>query len=68
MEIKIDVCPFCNGTEFISAYQTAGGSLQSEERLLGGADLKHIICRNCGSVVRSYVENPEKLLKKKDRR
>lgn len=39
MEIKIDVCQFCNGTEFISAYQTAGGSLQSEERLLGGADL-----------------------------
>ena len=28
----------------------------------------HSICRNCGSVVRSYVKKPEKLLKRKDRK
>ena len=34
----------------------------------GGIGLYHSVCRNCGSVVRSYVKEPEKLLKRKERR
>ena len=35
---------------------------------LGGVSLYHSVCRHCGSVVRSYVKDPEKLLRRKDRK
>ena len=61
-------CPFCGGIEFIEAYQTAYGAVTAVSNQWGGSALYHQICRSCGSVVRSYVKNPEKLLKKKDRK
>ena len=57
--------PYCRGTEVIGAYQS---SVTAVDNIWGVANLYHSICRNCGSVVRSYVKEPEKLLKKKDRR
>lgn len=59
--IKDEKCPYCGGTEFIRAESNAFTTLC-------GQPLRHVICRRCGSVVRSYIENPEKLLNKKDRR
>ena len=67
MDIKIARCPFCGGNEFIEARQIQGEAYVSAQALFG-QELKHTICRNCGSVVRSFVEYPENLLKKKDRR
>ncbi len=60
-------CPFCGGTEMIEAYQTGYGSVTALSNKLGGVSLYHTICRDCGSVVRSYVKDPEKLLKRRDR-
>ena len=62
------VCPYCGGIEFIEAYQDYYGAITAVENKLGGCALYHSVCRNCGSVVRSYVKDPEKLLNKKDRR
>ena len=67
MKVQIDRCPFCGGSEFIEAKQMQGEAYVSGEALLG-QQLHHTICRDCGSVVRSYVDNPEALLKKKNRR
>ena len=67
-KIKMVKCRFCGGTEFITAYQTGYARVDSTESLLRSADLYHTICRDCGSVVRSYVKDPEKLLSRKDRR
>ncbi len=61
-------CPFCGGTEMIEAVQSAYGAVAAVGNALGGAPLYHSICRGCGSVARSYVRDPEKLLKRKDRR
>ena len=61
-------CPFCGGTEVIESWQGGYGAVTAVSNKWGGAGLYHSICRNCGSVVRSYVKEPEKLLKKKDRR
>ena len=69
-------CPFCGGTEMIKCntdgYATASVRVSAVNNMwgsiLGGPVLYHTICRNCGSVVRSYVKEPEKLLKRKDRR
>ena len=67
MNIQLQRCPFCGGVEFIEAKQIQVEAYVSGEALFGQR-LNHTICRNCGSVVRSFVEDPEKLLKKKDRR
>jgi ribosomal protein L37E len=67
MKIQIDRCPFCGYGEFIEATH-CGVEANVSGGAMFGQELKHLICRHCGSVVRSYVEEPEKLLKKKDRR
>ena len=61
-------CPYCGGTEMIKAYQSGYAVICASSNKLGGTALYHTVCRSCGSVVRSYVREPEKLLKKKDRK
>ena len=61
-------CPYCGGTEFVEAFQAAYGAVSATNNKLGGRPLYHSICLKCGSVVRSYVKEPEKLLKRKDRK
>lgn len=63
----VKVCPYCGGSEIILAFQTAYGAITAVQNKLGGCALYHSVCRNCGSVVRSFVKEPEKLLKRKDR-
>lgn len=64
----VTACPYCGGTEMIEAYQDAYGAVTAKGNAFGGCRLYHSVCRNCGSVVRSYVRDPEKLLRRKDRR
>jgi len=61
-------CPYCGGAEMIQAEQNGYAAIVATSHPLGGRTLMHSICRACGSVVRSYVKEPEKLLKRKDRR
>ena len=61
-------CPYCGGSEIIEAYQSAYGSITAVSNMWGGANLCHSVCRGCGSVLRSYVKEPEKLLKRRDRK
>ena len=68
MDIKITECPFCHGNEFVEAKQTGYAAISGSKNMWSSEDLYHLICRRCGSVVRSYVKDPEKLLKKKDRK
>lgn len=66
-KVRITVCRYCGGTEFITAFQSGYASLTSAESLFKFTKIYHTICRDCGSVLRSYVVNPEKLLSRKDR-
>ena len=61
-------CPYCGGTEMIETFQGAYGAVAATSHKLGGVSLYHSVCRHCGSVVRSYVKDPEKLLRRKDRK
>ena len=63
-DLKPESGPFCNGNEFIEAKQSGYACISG----WSSQDLYHLICRRCGSVVRSYVKDPEKLLKRKDRK
>lgn len=62
-KIKITECPFCGGTEFVKGVQNwhslmfpCNGSIWGT-----GQEIRHIVCKRCGSVVRSYVLEPELL-------
>jgi Fe2+ or Zn2+ uptake regulation protein len=68
MDIQVTECPFCHGNEFIEGKQEGYAQITSKHSAWYSGVLHHVICRRCGSVVRSYVKDPEKLLKKKDRK
>lgn len=63
----VQKCPYCGGIEVIESLQNGYATITATNNIWGGVGLYHSVCRNCGSVVRSYVKNPEKLLKRKDR-
>jgi predicted nucleic-acid-binding Zn-ribbon protein len=63
MNNTIKFCPYCSGTQFITGRQDGYGAVVPAGALsLKSQKLYHVICLNCGSVVRSYVENPSKLV------
>jgi hypothetical protein len=68
VDVRVSECPYCHGSEFIEGKQEGHAQMTSCASTWYSVDLYHVICRRCGSVVRSYVKDPEKLLKKKDRR
>ena len=63
MDCKQDICPHCGGTETVAAKQTGQGSVVSKEALtlISGQPLFHVVCLNCGTVIRSYVKYPKHL-------
>lgn len=54
-------CPRCGCENSVIGVQSPKGKVY-RETLLGGQTLYHVICLKCGTVIRSYVEKPEKLL------
>lgn len=64
MMIQDQKCPFCGGERFLEARQDGYAAIRSGMR---HAALRHVICRACGSVVRSFVEEPERLLPRRER-
>lgn len=66
-EVTIDGCPFCGGTEFIDGRVSAYGGVFIEKGM-HASSLYAVVCRDCGSIVRAYVSDAEKLLPKKERK
>lgn len=66
-EVKIEKCPFCGGEELVECHIYAHGEAYLE-RGIHSVALFALVCRDCGSVVRNYCKNPEKLYPIKERR
>ena len=66
-DVKIESCLFCGGKELIECRVGSYGGVYLE-RGIRGAALYAIVCRDCGSVVRTFCKDPEKLYSKKERR
>ncbi len=68
-EVKIEKCPFCGGEELI---ESTVSSMVSGVCVANGETRRAIlfatVCRDCGSVVRTYCKDPENLYPKKERR
>ena len=58
-EVKIEKCPFCGGRNFGNGYQMSQASIMTGNSGLKGSKVKHLICKDCGSIINSKVENPE---------
>ena len=63
-------CPFCGGTQFVKGLQISnsfGGGAQflrvvhPRKLLRRSVPVIDVFCRNCGSLVRQYVQRPEEL-------
>lgn len=59
MEHRNEKCPYYNGKEFVTGIQQRGGSMTSMKNPAQGTVIKHVICKNCGSIVRSYVDKTD---------
>ena len=66
-EYTVIQCPVCQCREFVYGYQGGYGAVTGDAGMLTGCAIRHQICRRCGTVVRSFVDDPEKLLKRRDR-
>lgn len=67
-EVKIEVCQYCGGKEFIEGRVASYGGAYISTGGLHGDGLFAIVCRDCGSVVRMFCKKPENLYPKKERR
>lgn len=56
-------CAYCGGTELFCAKQGGHGAVYVRRPVFKyrQATLCHWICKRCGTVVRSFVEEPERL-------
>ncbi|MCM1052863.1 MAG: hypothetical protein NC483_02670 [Ruminococcus sp.] len=65
-----EICPYCGGKEFVKAKHNGYGNVYPASKRITTKEQKlyHIICLDCGTVVRSFVKNPRKLETKKDKR
>ena len=54
------VCPWCGGKDVVEGIQSAYAKVQPNKTLtFKGESLVHAICKECGTVIRSYVKNPK---------
>lgn len=58
-EIIIQKCPFCNGIDLGIGYQQSHASIMNSHSGLSGSKVEYLICKECGSIVHSRVNNPE---------
>jgi len=58
---KVTECPKCGGKELGKGYQHSSYSVMyPSNKLSFGYDVEYIICTECGLIIESYVEKPEK--------
>jgi len=56
-------CQYCGCTEMVEVYQAGYGTATVVNHPLHGAHIYHAVCKNCGTIVRSYVKKVEKIAK-----
>lgn len=59
-------CPYCGKEEFVEGKQEGYASIAPANKVLTfkSQTLYHLICLNCGAIVKSYVKEPKKLVTK----
>lgn len=60
--MRVDVCPLCGSNEIGEGKQMGHGKVYPADNLLMtfGSNVIHYICTDCGYIIASRVEKPEK--------
>lgn len=64
--MKQEKCPYCGSKKFVNGVQDGYSKIFPEGKTftLKSQVLYHTICLDCGTVVKSFVKNPSKLITK----
>ncbi len=67
MNSKQEKCPHCGEENNVLAAQQGYANVTPVGKIftMKEQSLYHIVCLNCGTIIRSYVEQPQKLVVKK---
>lgn len=59
-------CPYCGKQEFVEGKQEGYANIAPANKVwtFKSQTLYHLICLNCGAIVKSFVKNPKKLVTK----
>lgn len=64
--VEQEKCTRCGCEKNVIGIQTNQGCICADTRLLLNRQaLYHVFCLECGTVIRSFVKNPERLIVKK---
>lgn len=64
--MDMEKCPRCGCEKNVTGIQTNQGCICADTRLLLNRQaLYHVLCLECGTVIRSFVKYPERLIVKK---
>lgn len=58
-------CPYCDGKAFLEIIQS--GTAYRVGHVFKSANVVHLVCRNCSSVIHSRVQEMESLLTKAEK-
>lgn len=65
-EMMGEKCSHCGNTGNVIGKQTGYANIKANKHAtLKEQPVYHVICLNCGTIIRSYVEKPEMLVIKK---
>ncbi len=53
-------CPKCSGKEIGVGNQSGYAVMYPDNKMSLGSKIKYLICVECGFIIESYVEKPEK--------
>ena len=60
---KQEKCPYCGSTNNVIGIQDGYAAVSANKSLTFKSQrLYNVICLNCGTVIRSFVKNPERLI------
>lgn len=67
-KLEINKCPYCSETEIVDTEVFTWGGLSVGTSRKYNTPVHMWVCRNCGSVLHLYAENPEMMFPQKQRR
>ena len=64
---EFTACPYCDGTHFTEIIQSGNAAATRVGHVFKMADIIHMVCLDCGSIIHSRVKRVDSLLTKAEK-
>ena len=64
---EFTACPYCDGKEFLEIMQSGNAAAYRVGHVFKSANIVHLVCKDCGSIIHSRVQKIESLLTKAEK-